>query len=131
MKSLPARIANKIEIADNGCWLWLGWTEKKENGKLDYGKVWWNGTMRYAHRIVYTLIVGEIPVGTELDHLCRTPSCVNPAHLEPVTPLENVKRRRPAQITLKCECGECKTCRDREAMRRYRARKRQSEISVS
>lgn len=121
---LPKRIRTKIEIVKNGCWLWQGWCEKKQGGKLDYGKVWWDGTMRYTHRVVYTILIGEIPEGLELDHKCAVPSCVNPAHLEPVTPLENVKRRRAASITLKCECGNCKTCYSRLAMRKHRAKKK-------
>lgn len=45
-----------------------------------------------AHRAMYELMVGEIPEGLHLDHLCRNPICVNPGHLEPVTPQENWRR---------------------------------------
>lgn len=45
-----------------------------------------------AHRAVYEALVGPIPPELELDHLCRNPACVNPAHLEPVTRKENVRR---------------------------------------
>jgi hypothetical protein len=45
-----------------------------------------------AHRVAYELLVGPIPDGMHLDHLCRTPACVNPAHLEPVTPRVNSLR---------------------------------------
>ena len=127
---LPKRIADKIEVASNGCWIWIAWIEKRAPRKLSYGKVWWDGTMRYAHRVIYTLLVGPIPVGLQLDHVkdrgCQGPPCVNPNHLEPVTPGENVRRGNTGQNMLAritCHCGECKTCRNREAMRRHRAKK--------
>jgi hypothetical protein len=47
---------------------------------------------RYAHRLAYELLVGPIPEGLHIDHLCRRPECVNPAHLEPVTNVENIRR---------------------------------------
>jgi hypothetical protein len=47
---------------------------------------------RYAHRVVYEAAKGPIPEGLHLDHLCRTPPCVNPDHLEAVTPYENIAR---------------------------------------
>ncbi|MDP2917085.1 MAG: HNH endonuclease signature motif containing protein [Dehalococcoidia bacterium] len=42
-----------------------------------------------AHKFAYETLVGPVPEGKELDHLCRNPPCVNPAHLEPVTHQEN------------------------------------------
>lgn len=70
----------------DGCWHWLG---VLKNG---YGVVNWNSRMWRAHRLVYELRIGAIPAGLQLDHLCRNRSCVNPAHLEPVTNRENVLR---------------------------------------
>jgi hypothetical protein len=74
----------------NGCWLWLGNTDTPGYGRCNYlhdGK-----RVRLAHRLAYLLTVGPIPDGLELDHLCRVHGCVNPAHLEPVTHAENVRR---------------------------------------
>jgi hypothetical protein len=70
------------------CWEWHG--ERIRNG---YGRLWISTTQRMlAHRFAYELLIGPIPEGLDLDHLCRNRSCVNPAHLEPVTNRENVIR---------------------------------------
>lgn len=72
----------------NGCWVWLG-----EKGR-GYGSFRRAEGARHerAHRVSYELLVGPIPDGLTIDHLCRNPSCVNPARLEPVTPRVNVLR---------------------------------------
>lgn len=82
-----ARFAAKVEFSDTGCWLWQG-----AAGPNGYGGVRVNGRQLSAHRRSYELLVGPIPDGLELDHLCRTRTCVNPDHLEPVTHQENVLR---------------------------------------
>jgi hypothetical protein len=74
----------------DGCWLWMG-----ERDPLGYGRFRWRGrksTSVLAHRNAYEMVVGPIPEGLTIDHLCRNPACVNPAHLEPVTNEENVRR---------------------------------------
>lgn len=75
----------------NDCWLWAG-----RVNRLDYGryaiKIDGKWRERPAHRLMYENLVGEIPEGLVLDHLCRVTRCVNPDHLEPVTVGENVLR---------------------------------------
>lgn len=83
------------EAPDLGpCWIWTGGLLAHSG----YGHFWRRGLPKImAHRWSYTGLVGLIPEGLEIDHLCRVPACVNPAHLEPVTHDENMKRRSAAQ----------------------------------
>ena len=69
------------------CWEWTG----AKTG-LGYGNFYVAGRTVRAHRFVYEAARGAIPDGLVLDHLCRNPKCVNPAHLEPVTQRENILR---------------------------------------
>lgn len=82
------------------CWLWLARLNNK-----GYGEFSFDGRPQCAHRISFRLVVGAIPDGLELDHLCRIPACVNPAHLEPVTHQENIRRGLPAQLSAACPKG--------------------------
>jgi hypothetical protein len=85
---LPPRFWAKVAPCPvSGCWLWFASTLK--NG---YGSLGVLGTTEYAHRHSYKRLVGEIPDGMQLDHLCRVRCCVNPAHLEAVTQQENLRR---------------------------------------
>lgn len=68
-------------------WLWTGCVSKQ-----GYGRMYHNRGTHGAHRVIYQILKGEIPEGLELDHLCRIRHCVNPTHLEPVTPRENLRR---------------------------------------
>lgn len=69
------------------CWLW-----RRKPRRDGYGGVKVAGRQMYAHRAVRELLVGNVPDGLELDHLCRNQICVNPDHLEPVTHAENMRR---------------------------------------
>lgn len=85
---LKARIENKIiRITESGCWIWMDALD--HNG---YGYFHVDGKTRKTHRVSYEVFVGEIPEGLQLDHLCKVRCCVNPAHLEPVTAKENLRR---------------------------------------
>lgn len=84
--------------------MWQGTILHKRGG---YGHVRYQGKSYRAHRLTYTLLVGEIPDGLDLDHLCRVPACVNPDHLEPVTRRENSQRGSRMRRDLRCrKCGE-------------------------
>ena len=136
-----ARVEDKfIPEPNSGCWLWhAGHTP------AGYGTVRIKGVRKYAHRVVYEELVGDIPAGLDLDHLCRVTACVNPEHLEPVTRKENCRRGLVGQYNARkrqCRSGHpfdmentgfyksrkrrgfggryCKICRAALDARRYR-----------
>lgn len=77
------------------CWNWTGATVLGRVRKtVPIARGYFRDGKRgvLAHRWIYMQVVGEIPRGKELDHLCRNPLCVRPSHLEAVTHSENVKR---------------------------------------
>lgn len=86
------------------CWVWLGKPANTGYGQIGFGYP--NRKVRNAHRVIYELLVGEIPDGKQLDHLCRNRLCVNPEHLEPVTQKENLLRGDtiPAKNKAKTHC---------------------------
>lgn len=83
-----AFVRSMVKADEQGCWLWQGHI----NPQTGYGTREVRGKAWRAHRFSYVHFVGEIPDGLVLDHLCRVRHCVNPDHLEPVTPQENVAR---------------------------------------
>ena len=129
-------IETSYDVVDRGhetpCWVWNRHIDKDGYGggmpKPNPG----------AHRYVYALMVGPIPDGLQIDHLCRVRACVNPEHMEPVTHAENMRRSFHAQKT-HCQNGhgfspentyqrpkdgvrQCRAC-NASAARRYAARK--------
>lgn len=82
------------------CWLWNAAQNAEGYGNFTFG-----GRTVKAHRFTYELLVGPIPEGLELDHLCRVHHCVNLAHLEPVTRSVNSQRGVNAN-TRKTHCPQ-------------------------
>lgn len=130
--TLLDRLSTKFTVGD-GCWQWTG-----ARDTAGYGQIWVSGTVVGAHRVLYELLVGPIPEGLFIDHLCHNPSCVRPAHLQPLTHAENLRRSwRSLQLT--CKHGHpwnrensyvdpqghrnCRACR-RAGLRRWYQRKR-------
>lgn len=83
------RLLSKIaKSSETGCWNWTG-----ASSAGGYGRFNFKGKRGYpAHRAAYEVFVGPVPDGLVIDHLCRNRGCINPDHLEPVTPRENLVR---------------------------------------
>lgn len=140
---LPARFWDKVAVnMDGGCWEWRASRYPNGYGGYTVGQ----RRKRVAHRVAYEVLVGDVPAGLELDHLCRVRHCVNPAHLEPVSHSENqlrgagpAKRSAFFASITHCKHGHeyttattyrdkygkrrCRTCQ-RAAVARYAARMR-------
>jgi hypothetical protein len=131
ISDLPQSLQRRIVVIGD-CWTWAGFIRPDGYGKL---------RGRQAHRVIYELLTGPIADGLELDHLCRQIKCVKPAHLEPVTREENMRRR--AALNTHCKAGHgftpdntyvdlkgrryCRACNNARA-RAYRSRQRKESV---
>lgn len=95
---LPEKFRSRIRVDESGCWHYMG-----PRTQWGYGIVSIAGHGRAAHRAAYEILVGPIPSGYQIDHLCRVPRCCNPQHLEAVTPQEN-RRRSPTSPENRTNC---------------------------
>lgn len=90
-----------VEVTD-GCWEWTGCRTGDGYGRFSRGRS--EGVVN-AHRFVYEALVGEVPRGWHVDHLCRNSGCVRPEHLEAVTPRENTLRGLRGRLVTQCPQG--------------------------
>jgi len=139
------RFMEKVEKTPGVCWQWMGYRNQDGYGHFNdhSGEGGTYKTVR-AHRFAYQCFVGPIPDELTLDHLCRNPGCVNPAHLEPVTNKENILRGEglSAKNARKTHClhgheyddentgtwgggRHCRAC-ERERHRAFRRRKQRA-----
>lgn len=134
---LQETLRRYIEVdPKTGCHIWTANRNSAGYGQMAVGK----GRKAKPHRVAYELAHGPIPDGLSLDHLCRTPACCNPAHLEPVTISENLSRAVAARRTAlptHCEAGHeltaavrmrggrCRLCSERRQHARHLERTRQ------
>ncbi|MEH0542985.1 HNH endonuclease signature motif containing protein [Streptomyces sp. B21-105] len=97
------KVMSRIDQQPGGCWLYTGALmadgyARVKDASTDHALL--------VHRVTYEALVGRVPVGLVLDHLCRVRHCVNPQHLEPVTDAENIRRGVHARLGDRTHCTE-------------------------
>lgn len=107
---IAKRILGKF-LVDDGCWEWTASKNPAGYGQISTGR---GQPPAKAHRVLYELLVGPIPEGLTIDHLCRNRGCVNPSHLEPVTRGENVRRGIGGQMARERKAAQTHCHREHE-----------------
>ncbi len=103
LDGVPERITKRLTKRRNGCWSWSG-----AHTGGGYACVWWNGSQRTLHRVLYERLRGPVPEGLVLDHVvCEDKSCPNPWHVEPETNARNMLRSPLAPATINAAKTEC------------------------
>lgn len=134
-----ARFWDKVnKNGPGGCWLWTA----SVTGRMGYGGFTYKGRGCSAHRWLWTHMNGKPPKGMYVDHICNTPRCVNPAHLQLLSPRANTMRGvGPSAVNARkthCIYGhpfdaentyvesggwrKCRVCHRRNAREAYRRR---------
>ena len=111
LRSIEQRFWSKVEKTPS-CWNWIGSIQQPNKHGFGGGYGRFRSAHKindYAHRVSYELNIGPIPTGKEIDHLCRNPKCVKPAHLQCVTHRRNVLRGKSPvalnAIKTHCQAG--------------------------
>jgi hypothetical protein len=81
------RFWSRVDTSDHwGCWPWVSHRTPFGHGQITLGL-----KRRFAHRLAYELVYGEIPDGLVISHTCNNAPCCNPTHLKAMTQSENIR----------------------------------------
>lgn len=107
LRNYADRLFNRYEIDNNGCWYWIG---ARNNGGYGMVAKTFAGVQKnqLAHRVMYTLFYGAIPDNKVVDHICNTPACVNPRHLQCISQDANMARSLTAATAVNRRKRYCK-----------------------
>lgn len=102
LKKRLARILLSIKATETGCW-----EDGKRPNPKGYRLVNYPWTPRRLHVVVWEHFIGPVPEGKDLHHNCENKLCCNPAHLEPLTDAEHLRRHRAEKWKKKREKETC------------------------